>query len=319
MSTLKKTITLLKSKKISNVVCGEILSKHSAWEIGGPADIFVTPIGSHELSSILKIAKAQSLPVVVIGSGSNLLFDDSGVRGIVIKIDTSFSSVEIENNRILAGAGAWVPCLARAVAKAGLTGLEHIVGIPGTFGGLIYMNGGSLRKNIGESVREVYVMDREGTQHKISREECQFTYRHSLFQQTDYIILGAELECQAGESLAIRQEMLGILRSRSIKFPRKMPNCGSVFVSDPAMYDSYGAPGKIIEECMLKGFSVGGAEVSRHHANFIVNTGKATSVQVMKLINMIRRAVYVRTNYWLRCEVRFVTSSGIISPLHEFL
>ena len=319
MIKIEHTAKLLKENNVGTVLTGELLAKHSTWNIGGLADVFVIPSDPQGISNAVQVAGDLSLPVVIIGGGSNLLFDDSGVRGIVIKIDAGLSHIEIENKRIRAGAGVWVPCLARAAGKAGLTGLEHIVGIPGTFGGLLFMNGGSQRKNIGECVREVRVMDRRGNQQTFSRQDCHFAYRKSVFQGKDFIILEAKLECQHADRTEIRREMLTILKSRSKKFPRKLPNCGSVFVSDPAIYESFGPPGKIIEDCMLKGAAIGDAEVSRQHANFIVNTGMATSAQVMKLIDMVRQKVHERKSCWLQCEVRYVSPAGEIKPVHNFL
>lgn len=319
MSNIKYITRRLKEKEVGTTLTNEQLSNHSTWKIGGPADILVMPATPRGLSDTLRVAGEFALPVIIIGGGSNLLFDDTGVRGMVIKIDAGFSSIRIDNNNIRAGAGAWVPCLARAAGKAGLTGLEHVIGIPGTLGGLLFMNGGSQRRSISECVRKVLVMDREGTQQEFSMQECRFGYRTSVFQYSDCIILGAELECPSGNPGLIRREMLAILRSRSKKFPRKSPNCGSVFVSDPAMYDLLGPPGKIIEACNLKGATVGDAMVSPLHANFIVNTGRATSAQVVKLIDTVRRKVHARTKYWLRCEVRYVSSDGVIKPLHQFL
>ena len=309
----------MKKKNVGMVTTDELLSGHSTWKIGGPADIFVIPHSVQGIADTLRIASELSLPVVVIGGGSNLLFGDAGVRGIVLKIDAPLGTLEIHGNEIRAGAGVWIPCLARAAGKAGLTGLEHIVGIPGSLGGLVFMNGGSQRKSIGDNVREIRVMDRKGNQQIFSQQDCHFAHRKSVFQEKDFIILDARLECQHGNPTEIRKEMLNILRSRSIKFPRKLPNCGSVFVSDPAMYESFGPPGKIIEDCGLKGMAVGDAEVSQQHANFIVNRGKATSRDVIALIDLVRSKVHKRTKYWLRCEVRYVSSDGIIKPLHKFL
>lgn len=317
MTIIKNAVELLRENKVGSVLTNELLANHSTWKIGGPADIVVVPVNSQGISDTMRIANELSLPVVIIGSGSNLLFDDAGVRGIVIKIDAGLSHFEIKGNNLKAGAGVWVPCLARSAGKAGLTGLEHIVGIPGTFGGLLFMNGGSQRKSISELVKTVLVMDRNGEQHKLSLRECKFAYRKSIFQENNLIILEAELTCLSGEPATIRREMLTILKSRSKKFPRKLPNCGSVFVSDPAMYESFGSPGKVIEDCNLKGSAVGDALVSPLHANFIVNTDKATSKQIIMLINNIRQKVYARTKSWLRCEVQYVYSEGLIIPLHE--
>ena len=319
MPNIKHITRRLKEKGVGTTLTNELLSKHSTWKIGGPADIFVLPATPRGLSDTLKIAGEYALPVVIIGGGSNLLFDDAGIRGMVIKIDAGLSSIQIDHNSIRAGAGVWVPCLARAVGNAGLAGLEHVIGIPGTFGGLLFMNGGSQRRSISECVRKVRVMDRKGKQQEFSRQECRFGYRTSVFQYSDFIILGAEIECPSGNPGLIHQEMLAILRSRSKKFPRKLPNCGSVFVSDPALYDSFGPPGKIIEDCNLKGAAVGDAMVAPQHANFIVNTGRATSAQVITLIDTVRRKVHARTKYWLRCEVRYVSTDGVIKPLNQFL
>lgn len=306
-------------KNIGQLFFDESLAKHSTWKIGGPADIFIIPSSRQGLQDTIQFANDHSLPIVIIGGASNLLFDDAGVRGIVIKIDAAFAHIEIEANRIVAGAGTWVPCLARAVGKAGLTGLEHIIGIPGTFGGLIFMNGGSQRKNIGGCVREVLAIDRKGELRKFSHQECQFAYRNSVFQEMDLIILEAELECPSGEPVSIRREMISILESRRNKFPRKLPNCGSVFASNPAMHQSFGPPGKIIEDCQLKGTSIGDAQVSRQHANFIINIGRATSSQVLRLVEVVRQQVHERTNFWLGTEVRYVSHTGEIKPLHQFL
>ena len=319
MRAMQQVIERLKKCRVGLVLAGELLDKHSTWKIGGPADVFVFPNSPLWLSHTMRVASEFSVPVVVIGGGSNLLFDDTGVRGIVIKIDTDFAGIAIFGNRIRAGAGAWVPCLARKAGRAGLSGLEHIVGIPGTFGGLLFMNGGSQRKNIGECVRFVRVMNRQGQQFKLSHQECEFACRKSVFQKSDLVILEAELDCTSGDRSKIRREMLSILRSRNRKFPRKLPNCGSVFVSDPAIYASLGPPGKIIEDCGLKGLSVGGAEVSRQHANFIVNTGRATSEDVRMLVEKVRRKVQRQTGCWLRCEVRYVSPAGVVKPLHRFL
>ena len=156
------------------------------------------------------------------GNGSNLLFSDAGLRGAVLKIGRKFSRYTVKDNVITAQAGAWVPALARTAARMGLSGLEHAAGIPGTLGGLIYMNGGSLRHNIGEIVRRVWAMDHFGNVKVMHNAECAFSYRRSIFQDADLVILQAELICQPDDSSRIRQRTLEILKERKRKFPKAL-------------------------------------------------------------------------------------------------
>ncbi|RLB67391.1 MAG: UDP-N-acetylenolpyruvoylglucosamine reductase, partial [Deltaproteobacteria bacterium] len=262
-------------------------------------------------------ANSHQIPLIVIGQGTNLLFDDAGLRGIILKLGHNFSRVDINDNRITAEAGAWVPGVARKAMQAGLAGLEHIIGIPGTLGGLVLMNGGSQRKGIGDNVRRVWVVNRKGDLVTLSREECSFSYRQSALQGSGAVVVKVELECEREQSQQIRRLMLEDLGERRRKFPRKEPNCGSVFLSTGEMHASVGPPGKIIEEAGLKGARVGNAEVSQRHANFIVNCNGATSKDVLSLIAHIRQVVYERIGFDLCCEVRYVSPTGEIMPAHR--
>jgi len=266
---------------------------------------------------VVSFARLHDIPLMVIGQGTNLLFDDSGLRGIILKLGKSLSRVEISDNRIVAEAGAWVPGLARKAMLAGLAGLEHTIGIPGTLGGLVLMNGGSQRKGIGENVRRVWIVDQEGKQLELNRDECAFAYRRSALQGSGAVVVKAELECERQEPRNIRQMMLDDLRERRRKFPRKQPNCGSVFLSTSEMHASVGPPGKVIEDAGLKGTRIGKAEVSHQHANFIVNLGGATSEDVLNLIAHIRKVVHERIGFDLCCEVRYVCPTGDIIPAHQ--
>jgi UDP-N-acetylmuramate dehydrogenase len=278
------------------------LADHSSWQIGGPADLLVEPETIAQVARVISFARRH---------------DDSGLRGIVLKLGESLSRVEISDNRIVAEAGAWVPGLARKAMIAGLAGLEHTIGIPGTLGGLVLMNGGSQRKGIGENVRRVWVVDQEGKLLELNRNECAFAYRRSALQGSGAVVVKAELECERQEPRNIRQMMLEDLRERRRKFPRKQPNCGSVFLSTSEMHASVGPPGKVIEDAGLKGTRIGKAEVSHQHANFIVNLGGATSVDVLNLIAHIRKVVHERIGFDLCCEVRYVCPTGDIIPAHQ--
>ncbi len=293
------------------------LSHYSSWQIGGPADLLVEPASARQVATVVSYSRQHEIPLIVIGQGTNLLFADEGLRGIIVKIGNNMSGLTIKDGRIVAEAGIWVPQLARRAMLAGLSGLEHTIGIPGTLGGLVLMNGGSHRKGIGENIVRVTVVNRDGQLIGMSRDECQFSYRHSALQGTGAVVVEVELECPAGERRQIRHEMIADLRERRKKFPRKQPNCGSVFLSTSEMHGSVGPPGKIIEEAGLKGKRIGRAEVSEQHANFILNLGGATAAEVLSLIDHIRAAVRANIGFDLKCEARFVKPQGQIVPADQ--
>ncbi len=306
----------LATQPVGKLSFDEPLERHNSWRIGGPADLLVEPEDSVQIATLVRYAREQEIPLVVIGQGTNLLIDDVGVRGIVMKIGAQMSQIKISDQKIIAAAGAWVPQLARLSMRAGLTGLEHCIGIPGTVGGLVVMNGGSQRKGIGENIVKVWVVTAAGETQILSRQECDFSYRHSALQGAGVVVVKAELNCSPGDSNEIRHGMIDDLRNRRHKFPRKQPNCGSVFLSTSEMHASVGPPGKIIEEAGLKGACIGGAEVSTQHANFIVNRNNASSVDVLQLIARIRKEVRQRIGFDLCCEVKYVSPVGTIIPAH---
>ena len=316
MNTYQQIFDRLKAAAPGPISRDEPLWRHCSWRIGGPADFLVEPLDEDHLKNIFQLANYHNIPVVVIGCGTNLLFDDAGVRGVVVKIGEKMSAISINGSRVRAGAGAWVPLLARAAGRAGLTGLEHTIGIPGTVGGLVAMNGGSLHKSVGENVRRLTIVDRQGRTYLFSHQDCRFSYRSSRIQKEGLIVTEVELECERGPKNTIHREMLKILRERGRKFPRKTPNCGSVFLSGPELYERFGPPGKIIEETGLKGLRIGDAQVSSRHANFIINRGRATSADVLELIRRVRQAVYDRIGARLECEVRYVSPAGKVMPAH---
>lgn len=253
---------------------------------------------------------------MVIGDSSNLLFDDRGYRGVLVRIGPALSRVDIRDNEVTVQAGAWVPSVARRVGGAGLSGIEHIVGIPGTFGGLVCMNGGSLRQGIGDSIVEVTAIMPDTTVQHFHASVCGFAYRRSRFQETGVIVVEAKLALAQGDVSAIRRRMIEIMASRRRRFPLKLPNCGSVFVSDPAMYRHIGPPGAAIDRCGLKGTRSGNAQIAVEHANFIVNLGGARSREVLALIELARERVHAATGYSMDCEVRHVGPDGLVRPAH---
>ena len=310
-------ITQLAEVEVGACVFDAPLAEHTSWQIGGPADLLVEPDSAEQVAKVIRFAKIHHIPLIVIGQGTNLLFDDAGLRGVVLKLGHNLAKVVVDHNKITAEAGAWVPGLARKAMLSGLSGLEHTIGIPGTIGGLVLMNGGSQRKGIGDNVRRVWIVNQDGELVVLGREACSFSYRHSALQGSGAVVVKVELECDSERPQQIRRQMLDDLRERRNKFPRKEPNCGSVFLSTGEMHASVGPPGKIIEESGLKGMRIGNAEVSERHANFIVNRNGATSKDVLSLIAYIRKVVHERIGFELCCEVRYVSPSGEIMPAHQ--
>lgn len=292
------------------------LASISRWKIGGPAAMLVEPRSANEVAAVMAVLSGRPEPIFVMGDASNVLFDSMGFDGVVIRIGRAMSSMRIEGTRVQAEAGIWVPQFARRVGRAGLTGAEHTVGIPGTLGGLVLMNGGSQRKGIGLNVKRIRFADEIGQIRWIDQVDCGFAYRRSVLQDLRAVVVEVELSFKRAAPKVVLREMIDILASRRFKFPKNQPNCGSTFLSDPALYATMGAPGRVIEIAGLKGLRRGGAQISPLHANFIVNNGNATSEDVLWLIGHIRARVLASTGYLLNCEVRHVAPDGRVRPAH---
>ncbi|MGP4715076.1 UDP-N-acetylmuramate dehydrogenase [Psychrobacter sp. T6-6] len=292
------------------------LSKLSQWKVGGKADIIIRPRNKSELIKVRHWLYLNGIKSLIIGSTTNLLFSDDDIHVVIIQIGNNFSKVAVNGSEIIAEPGIWVPSLARLAMQNSLSGIEHTCGIPGTLGGLVVMNGGSQRKGIGSVITYVETIDNQGNIKRYDNSQCNFSYRQSIFQSTDEVVAEVGLKLNSNrDKHHIRQDMLDILHSRRKKFPRKQPNCGSVFVSNPDMYEDYGPPGKIIEGLGLKGMNQGGAQISEQHANFIVNNGSAQSKDILYLINAVKETVYKETGYRMVVEARFVTSNGEITGI----
>ncbi|AIF98656.1 UDP-N-acetylmuramate dehydrogenase [Alteromonas australica] len=321
MSTgLPEQLVLELVKRFSNLVNFQVpLNTLSYWKIGGKAECVISPSNLEELQDALSIAHAYpTIPSLVIGDTSNILFDDLGYKGILIKLGNNLSKFECIENKIYCEAGVWVPGLAFRCYKQGLSGIEHTCGIPGRIGGLVYMNGGSQRRGILENVESVIAFTKEGTREEYYLRDMNYSYRKSPFQGKPLIIAAVNLKLHAERPSTIRRSMLNILSSRRKKFPRKLPNCGSVFLSDPKMYDFVGPPGFAIEKSGLKGYRKGNAQISPLHANFIVNLGGASSDDVLYLIALARKKVETDTGFLMDCEVRYVRPNGEVLQAHEY-
>ena len=292
------------------------LKKYGRWRTGGRAALAVEPVTTNAVRETLTYLADVDLPKLVVGDGSNILFDDRGFDGVLLRVGARLSAVQFDDERVTAEAGIWVPRFVHLLGQRGLGGLEHAIGIPGTLGGLVIMNGGSRRKGVGSNLIEVRGCDMQGRPFERSREDCQFRYRGSTLQDDGLIVLDADFQFEPVEIGPLRRDMISIMVERRGKFPKKLPNCGSVFLSDPAMYNVVGPPGAAIERAGLKGRRIGGAQSSPLHANFIVNLGDAQSDDILALIHLIRTTVHEQTGFWMDAEVRHISPSGDVRPAH---
>ncbi len=279
------------------------LSEYTTWNIGGPcAAAFVsTP---EELESAVAILKDRSLPWTVLGRGSNTLAPTGGWNGVTVILSGDFLRFSFSGEGIQAGGGASLPSMAGAACSRGLSGLVFAVGIPGTSGGAVYMNAGAYGSCMADLVREVTVFSSSGEFETLHPNECDFAYRSSVFQNGRSVITGVRLKLSIGSETPeeLRRRAVDVLRLRREKFPLSVPNAGSVFKRP----DQGPPPGRLIEECGLKGFSLGGARVSMVHANFIENRGGATSDDVKRLMDTIHHRVLKATGIELCREIRML-------------
>jgi len=277
------------------------LSRYTTWEIGGPsAAVFVNTV--EELAETVKYVSGNSLPWVILGKGSNTLAPTEGWHGVVILFGGKLAKFSFSGNLLTAGGGAHLPSMSGAACSQGLAGLVFAAGIPGTIGGAVFMNAGAYGSSISELVKEVRVLHPGGSIEYLTAEDCGFGYRSSRFQKEDLIILNVVLRLseRTGDSSGLRGEAREILQLRRRKFPLHAPNAGSVFRRP----DDGSPPGKLIEDCGLKGYRLGGAMVSPVHANFIENTGNATSSDVMRLIELVADRVRQSSGITLKREIR---------------
>ncbi|MFB2726373.1 UDP-N-acetylmuramate dehydrogenase [Shewanella mangrovisoli] len=288
------------------------LKQFSYWRVGGTADFIFVVNSIFELREALDFLHDLNLPYLIIGNTSNLLFSSSGVRGGLIKLGPKFSYCDFEHQVVTVGSGIFLPYFVRQCVNKGLSGVEHLIGVPATLGGAVYMNAGSQRKSLSENIISIDSIDANGNLITRYESDCMFSYRDSIFQSKSELILSAKIKLETKNVSLIRRECLSILKSRNEKFPRKKPSCGSVFISNPEMYDTYGPPGKIIEDVGLKGFKIGGASISSQHANFIVNDGEATDIDILNLIAIAINKVKSETGFKLKSEAKYVSEDCML-------
>jgi len=261
----------------------EMMSNHTTWKIGGPADLMIIPQNKEQLVQAVRVLHKHEIPWVVLGRGSNMLVSDKGIRGVTIKLGGTFDEIHFDGTEVTAGGAYSFVKLAVQAGKKGLTGLEFAGGIPGSVGGAVYMNAGALGSDVSRILKQAEVLLNTGEVITMQNNDLQYAYRHSLLQQEPGIVLEAIFQLAPGNREEITASMAANKDRRLRTQPLKMASCGSVFRNPEGTFAA-----KLIEEAGLKGLRVGGAEVSTMHANFIVNIGNATAEDVLALIKKIQ-------------------------------
>lgn len=285
----------------SRVLPDEPMSRHTTFRIGGKADAFWTPKDTRELTAGLKLLKESGVPVTVLGNGSNVLVRDKGVRGCVVSLGAPMAEVSIEGTGLTAGAGAILGAVANRAAEAGLTGLEFAVGIPGSIGGAVYMNAGAYGGEIKDVVESVTALTPEGELKQFTAPDFAFGYRHSVFQENGAVIVAVDLCLAPGDREKSFQQMREIQGKRREKQPLEYPSAGSTFKRPPGYFAA-----ALIDGAGLKGFTVGGAQVSEKHAGFVINKGGATAADVLNLMKAVSDRIYAAHGVHLEPEIKII-------------
>lgn len=284
-----------------NVRRQEPMSLHTTFRIGGPADLFVAPGSIQAVADSIRVCKETQIPYAVIGNGSNLLVSDAGYRGVIIQIGRNLNQISVIGEEIRAQAGAMLSVIAKTALSGSLTGFEFASGIPGTLGGAVVMNAGAYGGEMKDVLTEVTVLTQEGEIRTIPAENLEMGYRTSLAAKNGWIILEAVLKFQKGDAEAIRSRMEELKVQRVTKQPLDLPSAGSTFKRPEGYF-----AGKLIMDAGLRGFTVGGAQVSEKHCGFVVNKGGATAEDVRNLIRAVQKKVQEDAGVMLEPEVKFL-------------
>lgn len=285
------------------VLWDEPMKNHTSFKIGGPAAALCAPKDRQQLRELVGFVQREGVDSWYIGNGSNLLVSDEGLNGIAILLDSGFDGeIELDGTVLLAPAGKKLSAVCAAACAAGLTGLEFAYGIPGSVGGAVYMNAGAYGGEMKDRLLWVEYLAPTGEIVRLEQEQLSLSYRHTRFMEEGMqgsCIVRAAFGLQRGEKAAIQSEMDRILNQRRQKQPLEYPSAGSTFKRPQGAFAA-----QLIDECGLKGFTVGGAQVSEKHAGFVINTGKATCADVLELTRQVRECVQEKTGYLLELEVR---------------
>lgn len=280
----------------------EPMKKHTNFKIGGNADVFVIAKNIEEIKYVIKFSKENNIPLTILGNGSNVLVSDKGIRGIVLQIGLKEIKVEKHENALIeVDAGAMLGALAQILLKQSISGFEFAAGIPGSIGGAIRMNAGAYGGEMKDIVKNVTVLNEKGEINILTNEECEFSYRHSRFTNSKEIIIKATLELPFGNENEIKAKMDEYAQSRKEKQPLNLPSAGSTFKRGADFITA-----KLIDECGLKGYTSGNAQVSTLHAGFVVNLGNATAQDVLSVVNHVKQVVLEKTGKQIELEIELL-------------
>lgn len=288
-------------KICKRVSFNEPMSKHTSFKIGGEADIFCEPQNEREIKGLVEYFKNNSIEYMIIGNGSNMLVGDGGIEGAVIKPCGDFSKISVSGDEITVGAGVLLSKAANTALANGLSGMEALSGIPGSIGGAVSMNAGAYGTEIKDVLKEVNFVDEDLETKTLSCDELELSYRKSIFTDTNKIILSAVFKLKKGNKEEISESMKEFTKRRTEKQPLSYPSAGSVFKRPEGYF-----AGKLIEDCGLKGYSIGGAKISELHAGFIINYDNATAEDVKKLIEYARSQVFEKFGVKIEPEIKII-------------
>lgn len=279
----------------------EPMSKHTSFRIGGPADFFVQPANEEELWNALHLARQEKVPFFIVGNGSNLLVSDEGFRGMILHTGGMLKDIFVEGDVIYAQAGALLSTVAKTALEHGLAGMEFAAGIPGTLGGAVCMNAGAYGGEMKDILLDAEVLTQEGERLVLPVEELDLSYRHSVIFEKNYVVLAAHIRLSRGDTAEIKNRMNELAGARRDKQPLEYPSAGSTFKRPEGYF-----AGKLIQDAGLKGYTVGGAQVSEKHSGFVINRGGATAEEVRFLIRQVQQKVRSQFGVELEPEVRML-------------
>ena len=281
------------------VLADEPMKNHTTFRVGGAADYYTVPESKEEVRDIIRLCRQWDVPFYIIGNGSNLLVSDKGYRGVMIQIYRDMSEITVEVHTVRAQAGALLSSIAARALSAGLTGFEFAAGIPGTLGGACVMNAGAYGGEMKDVLRYVTVLTEDGAFLTLHRDELELGYRTSVIARKGYIALEAEIELKEGSKDEIKARMDELKEKRVTRQPLEYPSAGSTFKRPEGYF-----AGKLIEDAGLRGFRVGGAQVSEKHCGFVINRGSATAADIMALITEVADRVERQTGVRMEPEVK---------------
>lgn len=300
MSDLDLYLELNNILDANRVKINEPLKNYTFTKTGGNADCLVLPESYEEVQRVIRFAHHSNIPFTILGNGSNVIIRDGGIRGLVINL-TKMNSVSRKGDHLIAQSGAKLIDVSRRAYEESLTGLEFACGIPGTIGGAVYMNAGAYGGEVKDVLDNALVVTKEGDLLRLTNEECEFSYRHSIIPDKAYIVLEASFRLMLGNPTSIKEKMDELTFLRESKQPLEYPSCGSVFKRPPGLF-----AGKLIQDSHLQGVQIGGVQISTKHAGFMVNVNNGTATDYVQLIHHVQQVVKEKFNVNLETEVKII-------------